>query len=193
MTARSIRATFSGSRPVGAHLWVRISQAKACGYGVLNHSRPFQDHHNSYYPREARMGVELRPVFRPTLREAIYQAEGKALVDDLEMLEEIAAERGLPPLTAFMDPRQPPDDFEPDENFDGDPDTYLDQACGPWTNWFPAKDGLTAFQGLLAAVQDPATRAGLSDAETVIFDLEELVRSLKVAATKNAQFRLEVC
>jgi hypothetical protein len=138
------------------------------------------------------MGVELRPVFRPTVRGLVYQAEGKALVDDLEALEEIAAAHGLTPLSAFMDPRQPPEDFEPGEDFDGDPETYVDLACGPWTDWFPARDGLRAVRGLLKVLQDEAAQDRLSDAETVVFDLEELARCLQVAVSRKARFRLAV-
>src|SRR4051812_40663562 len=104
------------------------------------------------------MGVELRPVFRPAVSGLVFQAEGKAVVDDLEALEEIASERGGASLSTFMAPRQPPDDFEPDEDFDGDPETYLDQACGPWTDWFPARDGLRAVRGLLEALRDDSAR-----------------------------------
>ena len=138
------------------------------------------------------MGVELWPVFRPTVPGLVYGAEGKALIDDLEALEEIAAGHGLTPLSAFMDPRQQPDDFEPDEDFDGDPETYLDQACGPWTDWFPAAEGLGAVRGLLDAVRDDETRDSLSDAETAVHDLEELARCLNVAERRGAHFRLEV-
>jgi hypothetical protein len=137
------------------------------------------------------MGVELRPVFQPVLRGLVYQAEGKALVDDLEMLEAIAAAHGTTPLSAFMDPRQPPDDFEPDEDFDGDPETYVDQACGPWTDWFPAGEGLAAVRSLLAALQDGPTRDALSDPETVVNDLEELARCLEAAAGRQVSFRLD--
>ena len=136
------------------------------------------------------MGVEMRPVFQPALPGLVYQAEGKAVVDDLEALEGIASEYGVTPLSAFMDTRQPPEDFEPDEDFDGDPETYLDQACGPWSDWFPARDGLRAARGLLAALQDGSTRDSLSDAETVVQDLQELARCLEVAVSRNAKFRL---
>jgi hypothetical protein len=137
------------------------------------------------------MGVEMRPVFQPALPGLVYQAEGKALVDDLEALEEIAAEHGLTPLSAFMDPRQPPEDFEPGEDFDGDPDTYVDLACGPWTDWFPAGDGLRSVGGLLDALRDGPTLDRLSDAETVVYDLEELARCLESAVSRRARFRLE--
>lgn len=136
------------------------------------------------------MGVELQPVFQPPLKGVVYQAEGKAVIDDLEALEALAAGRGLSPLSAFMDPRQPADDFEPDEDFDGDPETYVDQACGPWTDWFPAGEGLRAVRGLLAALQDRSAQDELSDAETVIDDLEQLARCLEVAEQRGAKFRL---
>ena len=138
------------------------------------------------------MGVELRPVFQPTLGGVVYMAEGKAVVDDLEALEEIAAKRGIKPLSAFMDPRQPPEDFEPGEDFDGDPETYLDLACGPWTDWFPSRDGLRTVRGLLDALQDDATLESLSDPETVVQDLEELARCLETAVSRKAKFRFAV-
>lgn len=136
------------------------------------------------------MGVELRPAFQPVLSGVVYQAEGKALIDDLEALEELASELGITPLSAFMDHREPPDDFEPGEDFDGDPETYVDQACGPWTDWFLAADGLAAVRGLLDAVQTDVGRDRLSDAETVVHDLEELARCLEVAVSRKAKFRL---
>jgi hypothetical protein len=138
------------------------------------------------------MGVELRPVFQPLLSGLVYQAEGKAVVDDLDALEAIAAEHRITPLSAFMDPRQPPEDFEPDEDFDGDPETYLDQACGPWTDWFPALEGWRSVRGLLDALQDSMTRDRLSDGETVVDDLEELARCLEVAVRRKARFRFAV-
>ena len=136
------------------------------------------------------MGVELRPEFQPRVPGLVYQAEGKALIDDLDVLEGIASGRGIPSVSAFMDPREPPEDFEPDEDFDGDPETYLDQACGPWTDWFPADDGLRAVAGLLDALQDDSTSDLLSDAETVVDDLEELARCLELAGRHGARFRL---
>jgi len=139
------------------------------------------------------MGVELQPVFQPSLRGLLYQAEGKALIDDLEELEALAAERGITPLSAFMDPREPPEDFEPDEDFDGDPETYVDQAYGPWTDWFPAQEGLAAVHALLHALQGSSAQDRLSDAETVMHDLEELARCLAQAVRRKARFRLAVC
>ena len=139
------------------------------------------------------MGVELHPVFQPAVRGLYYGAEGKALIDDLEALEEVASSHKITSLTAFMDPREPPEDFEPDEDFDGDPETYVDQACGPWTDWFPAQDGLHAVRGLLQALQDGPTLERLSDAETVVHDLEAMARCLEAAVKHDARFRLAVC
>lgn len=137
------------------------------------------------------MGVELRPAFQPALPGLVYRAEGKALIDDLEVLEEIAAEHGLTPLSAFMDPRQPPEDFEPGEDFDGDPETYVDRACGPWADWFPVQDGLRSVRGLLDALRDGSTVDRLTDAEALVYDLEELARCLENAVSRRAKFRLE--
>lgn len=137
------------------------------------------------------MGVELHPVFQPPVRGLIYRAEGKALIDDLDALERLAAARRQTPLSAFMDPREPPEDFEPDEDFDGDPDTFVEEACGPWTDWFPASEGLAAVRTLLAALADEEARETLSDPETVLNDLEELARCLEAAANRKSKFRLE--
>ena len=52
-------------------------------------------------------------------------------------------------------------------------------------------DGLAAVRGLLDALQDEATRDGLSDAETVVSDLEELARCLEAAAGRRPEFRLD--
>ena len=138
------------------------------------------------------MGVELLPVFQPALSGVVYMAEGKAVVDDLEALEEIAVEHGITPLSAFMDPRQPPEDFEPGADFDGDPETYVDLACGPWTDWFPSRAGLRTVRGLLDALQEDATLEGLSDPEAVVQDLEELARCLEAAVSRKAKFRFAV-
>jgi hypothetical protein len=138
------------------------------------------------------MGVELRPVFQPTVPGPVYWAEGKALVDDLETLEEIAAEHGLTPFSPFMDLRQPPDNLESDEDFDDDPEPHVDLACDPWTDWFPVRDGLRTVRGLFDILQDDSTRDRLSDTETVVNDLEELARCLEVAVRRKAQFSLAV-
>jgi len=136
------------------------------------------------------MGVEVRPEFRPSYSGLIYQTEGKALVDDLEGLEEIAVEHGVTPLTVFMDLREPMDDFEPDQDVDGDPETNGDQANGPWTEWYPTQEGLTTVLGLLRALQSSATRARLSNPEAVTHDLEELAHCLARAGNLEAWFRL---
>ena len=72
------------------------------------------------------------------------------------------------------------DDFELDGDNDDD------------NGWFAAKDGLRAVRGLLDALGDGSIQADLSDAETVLNDLEELARCLGVAAKRKAMFRLIV-
>jgi hypothetical protein len=138
------------------------------------------------------MGVELKPEFRPCFCGVLFRAKGKALIDDLESLEQIAAEHGVTPLSTFMDPREPPDDFEPDEEFDGDPETHVDPECGFWTDWFPSQEGLTTVQELLSSLQSTSTQARLSDPESVIHDLQELERCLVQAEARQAWFRLAV-
>jgi hypothetical protein len=56
----------------------------------------------------------------------------------------------------------------------------------------PARDGLRAVRDLLDAVRDDSALGRLSDAETVESDLQELVRCLKVAVGREADFRLAI-
>jgi hypothetical protein len=124
------------------------------------------------------MGVELRPVFQPTLADVAYRSEGKALVDDLETLEDIAAEHGITPLSAFMESSG--EDFEAGDDLDGD------------RTWFSAEDGMCAVRSLLEALENRSTQDLLSDAETILNDLEELARCLEAAVSRKAKFRLAV-
>jgi hypothetical protein len=111
----------------------------------------------------------------------------------LERLDKLALSLGLQPLSAFGDNRQPPDDFEPPDDFDGDPETYVELACGPWYQWFRAEDGLRTSEGLLAAIQaEPKRMGSVARAEGAVADLEELVRCLRAAAARGAEFRLQV-
>ena len=70
------------------------------------------------------------------------------------------------------------DDFEPEGDVDDD------------SGWFASRDGLRAVRSLLGALGDGSTQGGLSDAEAVLNDLEELARCLGVAAKRKARFRL---
>src|SRR5437868_11836039 len=104
------------------------------------------------------MGLELRPVFQPALPGLVYEAEGKAVLDDLDALEEIASGHGIAPLTAFMDVREAPENFEDDDDFEDEPEAYLERVWGERTDWFQARDGLRAVRGLLDALQEDSTR-----------------------------------
>lgn len=139
------------------------------------------------------MGMELYPAFRAPVPGAGFAAEGRSLARDLERLDQLAVSLGLQPLSAFADNREPPDDFEPPADFDGDPDTYVELACGPWQDWFRAADGLRTAEGLLAAIQaDPKRMGSMARAEGAVADLEELVRCLRSAAARDVEFRLQV-
>ena len=130
------------------------------------------------------MGVELHPAFNPRNRELLYQAEGKALIDRLRVLRRMAKDRGIAPLSDFMDNREAnvhADDFD------------FDEFQAQWDEWFSPADGLAAVQGLLDAIRsDPHAHKHVKDLETVQHDLEELARCLHKALEQGAQFRLEV-
>lgn len=132
------------------------------------------------------MGVEIFPEFKPSVRGAKFNADGKLLARVFEQLDRIAASHGLQKFSAFGDNREIPDDFE------GDPDE-LDELLGPCDVWYPVKDGLKTIEGLIECIKtDPKTARKVKEPQGVVEALEELARCLHVAAKKNAKFRLEM-
>src|SRR5262245_24498583 len=126
------------------------------------------------------MGVELHPAFHPRVPGLLFQAEGKALIDRLKALSRLARQRGVAPLTSFMDNRAVPDD----DAFD------FSSWQAQWEEWLSP---VRTVQELLDAVRSPApTGKRVKDVETVLHDLEELARCLRDAAKHGARFRLEV-
>ena len=84
------------------------------------------------------MAQGIYPVFKPKLQGTQVTTLGEVLVADLDDLEQIAEENELTPMSAFMDNREVPDDF------DGTPEEldeairsgiygsfYMMQACLP--------------------------------------------------------------
>lgn len=130
------------------------------------------------------MTVGYCPAFDPKLG-VVFDGDGAALFHHAALLDEIAEERGLPPLTSFADDREPPPDF------DGYPEELV-EAIGPWTAWFSPTDGLRCVEGLLAALEDPATAARIPRIGVVLDDLTALEAALAVAKKRKARFRLEV-
>lgn len=130
------------------------------------------------------MTVGFCPAFDPKIA-VTFEGDGAALFHHAATLDAIAEENGLPLLTSFADDREPPPDF------DGYPEE-LAEALGPWTAWFSPTDGLRCVEGLIAALDDDATRAKVAYADMVVRDLRALEDVLVVAKNKKAKFRLEV-
>jgi hypothetical protein len=131
------------------------------------------------------MSLGIYPVFRPKVRAAKFDSLGEGLARAFEALDRIADAHGATRLSAFADTREVPADF------DGDPDE-LAERMGPWTEWFDASQGKAAFQALADILRKEATaRQQLEHPESVVAELEELVRVLAIAEQKRAKFRLE--
>jgi hypothetical protein len=121
------------------------------------------------------MGVEIRPVFQPRISGLLYEAEGKAIADALRRIHTFSTKRGLRSITEFL----------ADED---------DATAG----WYSAADGLQAVRQLAEAIRaDPKAeqrwnKEDPDGLETLLDDLDDLVRCLEKAAAKDAKFRLEV-
>lgn len=130
------------------------------------------------------MTVGFVPAFEPRI-DAAFDGDGASLFHHAALLDVLAEERGLPPLTTFTDDREPPPDF------DGMPEELI-EAIGPWTAWFSSHDGLRCVEGLLDALEDPDVCARLSFVDTVIDDLTALRDVLLLAKKRRCRFRLEI-
>lgn len=132
------------------------------------------------------MNPGLVPAFNPILVGGDFQLSGSALLNNAEILEEIADEAGLESLTRFTDMREVPEDFE------GTPEE-LELVLGPWTEWFDAEWGQETVVALIDHIQKkPAIRKQFDEPHAVEADLQELARLLKLGASSGSEFRLEV-
>jgi hypothetical protein len=137
--------------------------------------------------------MELYPAFRSPVPGGRFEAEGRCLARDIRRLDELAVSLGVQPLSAFADSREPDEDFEPPDDFDGDPESYVELACGPWNDWFASSDGLRTAEALLAAIEDDLKRLGSNArAEGAVADLEGPVRCMPLAVARDVEFRLQV-
>ncbi|MBX3230946.1 MAG: hypothetical protein KIT84_36415 [Labilithrix sp.] len=126
------------------------------------------------------MALGIYPVFAPKLRGTKVETLGEALAAALGDLEEIAQESELTPLSAFMDNREPPEDF------DGAPEE-LAEALGPWDEWFEPAAGVAALEALAASVGDHEHGDALAD------ELRDVARVVAAAAKVHGmKFRLEL-
>ena len=130
------------------------------------------------------MTVGFVPAFQPSIA-VRFEGDGAALFHHAAVLDTIAEEHGVPPLSNFADDREPPPDF------DGYPEE-LAEALGPWNAWFSPTDGLRCVEGLLSAFEDPRARASIAPIDAVIDDLNALQDVLIAAKKKKVRFRLEI-
>src|ERR1700712_3277841 len=123
------------------------------------------------------MAVGIYPTFKPKLRGAKVDTLGETLAAALGDLEEIASDAELTPLSAFMDDREVPEDF------DGEPEE-LAEAMGPWDEWFEPAAGLAALEALAASVGEH------ENGEDIANELRDIGRVLAVAAKRpGTKFR----
>ncbi|CAN5925317.1 hypothetical protein BH11MYX4_BH11MYX4_34060 [soil metagenome] len=130
------------------------------------------------------MTVGFFPAFESKIG-VTFEGDGASLFHHAAVLDGMAEEQGVPPLTSFADDREPPPDF------DGYPEELAD-ALGPWAAWFSASDGLRCVEGLLSALEAAPARTLVPALDAVIDDLEALHDILVVAQKKRVRFRLEI-
>lgn len=126
------------------------------------------------------MAQGIFPSFKPKLHGTQVTTLGETLAADLDDIEQLAEEHELTPMSAFMDNREVPDDF------DGAPEE-LDEAIGEWNEWFDPAAGADALEALAASVGDH------DHGEAIAAELLDIARVLRVAAKKaGMKFRLEL-
>jgi hypothetical protein len=131
------------------------------------------------------MGEEIRPEYHPPVRGLVYEAEGKALADQIRRIYRFSAKRGIRSITDFLDNRDmPEDDFNEDQ---------WNAARG---DWHAPSEGLQAIGSLLDAIRaDPKAakhwnKEDPDGLETLLDDLEALANSLEKADARGVKFRL---
>jgi hypothetical protein len=90
------------------------------------------------------MSLGLCPVCEPALDDA-RMPDGTALLQALDVLDELSAALGVRALSSYGDTRELPADF------DGDPDEAL-ELLGPRTDWHAINDGLASCETLLQSL-----------------------------------------
>jgi hypothetical protein len=163
-------------------------------------------------------GVPLRllPEFNPAVPAADFAAHGVALEGGFGWLDLIARLHGLTTLISFCDLRPVPGglekwlkklDTQTPEQVATELAKATDKAHGPWTDWFPAEQGLGAVEGLLSILERegwkpaedalrreyPAMMKGKFEPAAVadvVADLRALAACLRIAGEAGARFRL---
>ncbi|TWT38598.1 hypothetical protein [Blastopirellula retiformator] len=132
------------------------------------------------------MSMSVYPAFNPELTGVQFEAEGKLLFDEFEMLDAIAETIESPWFSSFGDDRPIPEDFDGDED-------DLEEALGPWDEWYSAQDGLAMVVGLIDAIaEEPDFADQLNEPQEVIAELEAMKVCLEAAIEQGAKFRLEL-
>jgi hypothetical protein len=131
------------------------------------------------------MSLALWPVFDPQFPTTGFKALGEVLFGEIEVLNEIALDHDLVPLTTFADNREVPEDF------DGSPDD-VEKLLGEWGEWFEPRHGADAFEALSVVLQDNETARRLHVPDQVREELREYVRLLRAAENAHVRFRLEL-
>ncbi|MFC2172194.1 hypothetical protein ACFLU6_06130 [Acidobacteriota bacterium] len=139
------------------------------------------------------MAFDFIPHFKDEVSEAVFDSDGKTITLTLPLLDEIARNLDLKPLSGFGDNRQVPEDF------DGDIDD-LEEMMGEYDEWHSISDCISTIDGLIQHI-----RSNKSDVETeikinysliessdfIIDDLEELHRCMVAAKSQTDSFRFE--
>lgn len=156
------------------------------------------------------------PEFNPAVPAATFGNYGAALNCAFEWLDLTARMCGVPSLQAFCDHRPVPggldkwlkmlEKWTPEQVWEALV-MAMDKMHGPWSEWFPADQGLTAADGLLQILEregwKTATDAlnreypGLlkgryepASAADVVVELRALTACLRIAGEAGAKFRL---
>ena len=133
------------------------------------------------------MGIAIYPAFNPPVPEAQLGSDGKLLAKHLETLDQLAEVAGVSPLSSFMDQREPLTAEEYEDIVD------IDEFMASWDEWFAASEGRRTVKGILSVLREPSSQVCLTgDAVYLPRQLEKLLRCLRLAEERGAQFRIEV-
>jgi hypothetical protein len=160
-----------------------LASASGCHRFKTPHSLPGKDN-TPVNDLRNQMSVILYPIFRIPLPDMNPRTSGEFLAKELEALDEIAEDFELTPMSAFMDQRQIPEDF------DGPP-WEMDEVTGPCDDWYSATEGKAAFEALARIIREkPKAMESLQSPKGVVEELEDLAASLAIAENLSAEFRL---
>lgn len=133
------------------------------------------------------MSRGIYPFFDPPLPDVRFYSDGKAVIEHLAVLEDLAAVQGLVPLSTFMDPRKLTEDDR------GAISIQAPATDDTWEQWFAVEAGSSAVETLLNALwKDDDLQASLHDASRVLEELEFLAATLRTGKLRSSRFRFEL-